>query len=140
IFEKSLAAWQQNNIDHHGKSAADMLWKDFSLHLKFLHEEGFVDEAGKLTDDGRWAACLRLDYPLLVAECLRENAFPVDNERLLAAIVAVFAYDRDDEIHLATAELPHKLMAALRKMLVAVRPMSRKLQAAGFQSPKLYPS
>ena len=140
IFERSFAAWQQNKTDGHTASAAALLWEDFSLHLGFLQREGFVDASGKLTDDGRWAARLRLDYPLLVAECLREDAFPVDDEKLLAATVAVFAYDRDDEIQMATKELPHKLMAALRKMLVAVRPMSRRLQTAGFKSPQLYPS
>ncbi len=140
IFERSFAAWQQNSIEGQTSSAAALLWKDFSLHLEFLQREGFVEAAGRLTDDGRWAARLRLDHPLLVAECLRENAFPEDNERLLAAVVAVFAYDRDDEIQLATKELPHKLMAALRKMLLAVRPLSRRLEAAGFVGAKLYTS
>jgi len=137
IFEKSFAAWQQNKTDSSKSSAADVLWKDFCLHLEFLQREGFVDAAGRLTDDGRWAAHLRLDHPLLVAECLRQSALPEDNERLLAAVVAVFAYDRDDEMQLMTPELPHKLMAALRKMLVTVRPLSRRLEAAGFVAAKL---
>ncbi len=137
IFERSFAAWQQNKTDGHTASAAALLWKDFSLHLEFLQQEGFVDAAGKLTDDGRWAARLRLDYPLLVAECLRKNAFPEDNDKLLAAVAAVFAYDRDDEMQMVTKELPHKLMAALRKMLLAVRPLSRRMETAGFVGAKL---
>jgi ATP-dependent RNA helicase HelY len=140
IFERSFAAWQQNKTDGHTASAAQLLWQDFSLHLEFLQREGFVDPTGKLTDDGQWAARLRLDYPLLVAECLRENAFPEDNEKLLAAVAAVFAYDRDDEMQMVAKELPHKLMAALRKMLLAVRPLSRRLEAAGFVGAKLYTS
>ena len=140
IFERSFAAWQQNSIEGQTSSAAALLWKDFSLHLEFLQREGFVENAGRLTEDGRWASRLRLDHPLLVAECLRKNAFPEDNERLLAAVVAVFAYDRDDEIQLAPKELPHKLMAALRKMLLAVRPLSRRLESAGFVGAKLYTS
>ena len=140
IFERSFAAWQQNSIEGQTSSAAALLWKDFSLHLEFLQHEGFVENAGRLTEDGRWASRLRLDHPLLVAECLRKNAFPEDNERLLAAVVAVFAYDRDDEIQLAPKELPHKLMAALRKMLLAVRPLSRRLESAGFVGAKLYTS
>jgi superfamily II RNA helicase len=140
IFERSFAAWQQNSIEGQTSSAAALLWKDFSLHLEFLQHEGFVENAGRLTEDGRWASRLRLDHPLLVAECLRKNAFPEDNERLLAAVVAVFAYDRDDEIQLAPKELPHKLMAALRKMLLAVRPLSRRLESAGFVGAKLHTS
>ena len=130
----------KTSIEGQTSSAAALLWKDFSLHLEFLQREGFVENAGRLTEDGRWASRLRLDHPLLVAECLRKNAFPEDNERLLAAVVAVFAYDRDDEIQLATKELPHKLMAALRKMLLAVRPLSRRLESAGFVGAKLYTS
>ena len=140
IYERSFAAWQQNNPGGHTASAAALLWKDFVLHLEFLQREGFVDAVGKLTDDGRWAARLRLDHPLLVAECLRENTFPQDNEKLLAAVAAVFAYDRDDEMQLTTKELPHKLMAALRKMLLAVRPLARRQEAAGFIGAKLFPS
>lgn len=140
IFERSFAAWQQNKTENHGASAADVLWQDFSLHLKFLCEEGFVDAAGKLTDDGHWASRLRLDHPLLVAECLRKDGFPMDNEKLLAAAVAVFAYDRDDEIQMVTKELPHKLTAVLRKMLLVVRPLSRRLTEAGFTGAKLFAS
>jgi len=140
IFERSFAAWQQGQSSHQGLSAADLLWKDFSLHLEFLQAENFVDAAGRLTDDGLWAARLRLDHPLLVAECLRKDGFPEDNEKLMAAVVAVFAYDRDDEIPLATKEMPHKLMAVLRKMLLVVRPLARRLEAAGFVSAKLFAS
>ena len=140
IFERSFAVWQQNKTDKQGLSAADLLWKNFSHHLEFLCQEGFVDTAGKLTNDGIWAARLRLDHPLLVAECLRKNAFPKDNEKLLAAVAAVFAYDRDDEMQLTTKDLPHKLTGALRNMLLAVRPLSRRLEKAGFAGPKLFAS
>jgi hypothetical protein len=34
----------------------------------------------------------------LVAQCLRADAFPVEDEKLLAAVMAVFAYDREDDI------------------------------------------
>jgi superfamily II RNA helicase len=76
----------------------------------------------------------------LVAECLRKGGFPGDNEKLLAAVVAVFAYDRDDEIQMVTKELPHKLTAVLRKMLLVVRPLSRRLEEAGFVGARLFAS
>ena len=139
IFERSFAAWQQNTTGGKGLSAADRLWRDFSRHLNFLQQERFVDPEGKLMEDGLWAARLRLDHPLPVAECLRKNALPED-EKLLAAVVAVFAYDRDDEMQLAAGGLPHILTAVLRKMLIAVRPLSQRLAAAGFFVPKLHPS
>jgi len=76
IFELSFAAYQQNRRYQKSYTAAtDHLWKDFVRHWGFLQQEGFVDEEGKLTADGLWASKLRLDDPLLVAQCLRENAF-----------------------------------------------------------------
>ena len=91
-----------------------------------------MDEAGRLTGDGHWASRLRLDHPLLVAQCLRENAFPEENERILAALVAIFAYDRDDEIKLTVKDMPPKLTLALKKVLLAVRPLAHRLEKAGF--------
>ncbi len=77
IFERSLAAYQQSKRDRQASfSAAKSLWEDFCRHLKFLQAEGFINESSQLTDDGHWAARLRLDHPLLVAQCLREGAFP----------------------------------------------------------------
>ena len=139
IFERSFAAYQQN-IRHHGAdfSAAKSLWKDFSRHFKFLQKEGFVDEAGALTEDGHWASKLRLDYPLLVAQCLRENAFPQDNEKLLAAVVAFFAYDRDDDMKMTVKDLPSKLTLSFKKVALAARPLIRRLEDADFPVVKLH--
>ncbi len=140
IFERSLAAYQQNTEGKQLTSAAKTLWEDFSRHLKFLQKEGFVDETGRLTDDGHWASRLRLDYPLLMAQCLRENVFPHENEKILAAIIAVFAYDRDAEINLTVKDMPPKLTQTLKKVLLTVRPLAHRLEAAGFSTAKLYPS
>ena len=141
IFERSFAAYQQSK-GHYGTStrAASSLWADFQRHLKILQKEGFVDQAGRLTPDGYWAAKLRLDHPLLVAQCLRENAFPEDNEKFLAAVVAIFTYDRDDEMKLAVKDFPPKLTQALKKVVLAVRPLANRLEAAGFATAKLHQS
>lgn len=141
IFERSLAAYQQSKRDRQAAfSAAKSLWEDFYRHLKFLQAEGFINESSQLTDDGHWAARLRLDHPLLVAQCLREGAFPAEDEKILAAIVAVFAYDRDAEIRLTAKDLPPKLMPALRKVMLVICPLSRRLQAASFTTAKFYPA
>jgi superfamily II RNA helicase len=141
IFERSLAAYQQN-IRHHGAafSAAKSLWADFSRHLKFLQKEEFVDKSGALTDDGHWASKLRLDHPLLVAQCLRENAFPEENEKILAAVVAFFTYDRDDDLKLTVKDLPPKLLLSFKKVVLAARPLIHRLEAAGFATAKLHTS
>lgn len=139
IFERSLAAYQQSERHHNvTHKAAKTLWEDLLRHLEFLKEEGFVGDDDKLTEDGFWAARLRLDSPLLVAECLRQQAFPDRNERLMAAVVSLFAYDRESEINIAVKDLPPRLIAALKKVLLVVRPLIRRLEAAGFTTPKLY--
>jgi superfamily II RNA helicase len=139
IFERSFAAYQQSKGQPCAStSAASSLWADFQRHLRILQKEGFVDHAGRLTPDGYWAAKLRLDHPLLVAQCLRENAFTEDNEKILAAVVAVFAYDRDDEIKLTVKDFPPKLMLSLKKVVLAVRPLAHRLEAAGFATAKLH--
>jgi superfamily II RNA helicase len=141
IFERSLAAYQQSKRDRQASfSAVKSLWEDFYRHMKFLQAEGFINESSQLTDDGHWAARLRLDHPLLVAQCLRERVFPEEDEKILAAIVAVFAYDRDDEIKLTVKDLPPKLMLSLKKVVLAVRPLAHRLEAAGFATAKLHPS
>jgi superfamily II RNA helicase len=141
IFERSLAAYQQNERQRNSaQRAARKLWVDFCRHLDFLKAEGFVSDEESLTADGFWAARLRLDAPLLVAECLRQQCFPEQNERLLAAVVALFAYDRDTEISVAVKDLPPKLTAALKKTFLVVRPLMRRLNAAGFVTAKLTPA
>jgi superfamily II RNA helicase len=126
IFEKSLGAYQKS------KRAGSNLWDDFQKHLAFLKAEGFVDEQTQLTEDGIWASRLRLDQPLLIAECLRNDAFPKDDEWLLAAVVAPFVYDGDQEIKIYKKRFPRKLMAAYDKIVLTVGPISKRMIEAGF--------
>lgn len=141
IFDRSFAVYQQSQRrrDTAG-SVAHSLWKDFLRHVKFLRQEGFVDEKGRLTEDGRWASKLRLDYPLWVAQCLRENVFSEEDEKIMAAILAVFAYDRESEIRLTVKDVPPTLRMALRRVTHAVRPLIRRMEAAGFAAAKLHPA
>lgn len=139
IFEKSFAAYQQDRRKD-ASASASKLWHDFLRHLRFLKQEGFVDDAGRLTEDGHWATRLRLDYPLLVAQCLRENVFPRDDEKMLAAVVAVFAYDRDDEINIVIKDMPPHLHSLLRKINLALKPLMQRLRTAGFATAKFYPA
>jgi len=126
IFERSLATYQQR------KRAGSDLWNDFERHLAFLKREGFVDERDHLTKDGVWASRLRLDQPLLIAECLRHDAFPGKDERLLAAVIAPFVYDGDQKMKTYTGRVPRKLKAACDITASSVRPISDRMTGAGF--------
>ncbi len=133
IFENSLAAFQQDEHRREGrKSAASRLWRAFQRHLDFLKAEGFVGDDGRLTADGVWAAQLRLDHPVLIAECLRRGALPRDDAALLAAVIAPFVYDRGQEIAVKRKELPRRLVAAYDRVIDTVFPMMERLDAAGF--------
>ncbi len=140
IFQHSLATYQRAR----GKKREDTadasldLWDDFQRHLTFLKEEGFVDENNRLTDNGFWASKLRLDQPLLIAECLKQQVFPIDNERLLAAIIAPFVYDGDQNIKLTGNKLSRKLIRSYNRVVVTLKPLSERLKAAKFPVSTLY--
>jgi superfamily II RNA helicase len=126
IFERSLAIYQQK------KRVRSDLWNDFERHLAFLKREAFVDERNRLTEDGIWASRLRLDQPLLIAECLRHDAFPRDDESFLAAVIAPFVYDGDKKIKTPLRRVSGKLKAACDITASTVRPISDRMQEAGF--------
>lgn len=114
------------------------LWDEFRRHLAFLVETGFVTEDGNLTDDGFWAAQLRIDRPLLVAEGLRTGLFPYKDPALLAGAMALFVNDREveEEPYLKDSEDPVYLsMSNLRKGL---RPFLKLLKKNGFVTEPLY--
>jgi superfamily II RNA helicase len=134
IFEKSLASYQMNRNATQRKAYGQGtgLWDDFLRHLNFLKQEGFVDERDRLTETGRWASKLRLDQPLLIAECLRQDAFPRRDEKLLAAVVAPFVHDADQETHIDLKKIPRRLAQACLRVVKTVRPLSRRMEHAGF--------
>lgn len=129
IFERSFADFQ--NLRAGKKGRAD-LWRDFRKHLDFLRQEGFVDEKDRLTDDGMWASRLRLDQPLLIAECLKKKVFPERDMALLCAMIAPFVYDRELDIPVKRKETPRKLRQAFDRMVVSLGPLVKRVREAGF--------
>jgi len=132
VFERSLADYQ-----HRKKRGKTTLWKDFNRHLDFLKAEGFVDAQNRLTDDGIWASQLRLDQPLLIAQCLRDEALPHDSEALLAAVIAPFACDRNSTIAIDRSSLPKRLKKAYDRVSRATTPLSKRMADAGFDTAPL---
>lgn len=138
IFERSLAAYQRNHTSRHDDTgqAAQELWTDFARHLRFLKEEGFVDGQDYLTENGLWASKLRLDQPLLIAECLRRDILPKGDEKLLAALMAPFIYDGDQELFYRNP--PRKLREASHKVATTLKPLMERMRQAGFKVNTLY--
>jgi superfamily II RNA helicase len=79
-----------------------------------------------------------LDQPLLIAECLRREAFPRRDERLLAAVVAPFVYDGDQESRINLKKMPRKLGQACHRVVTTLNPLSKRMEDAGFTVNPLY--
>jgi superfamily II RNA helicase len=74
------------------------LWLSFKRHLRFLKENGFVDEGHQLTPDGYWASKLRLDQPLLISEAIRRGSLDDQHPDVLAGSLAPFVWDKPQEV------------------------------------------
>jgi len=128
IFERSLASYQ----DGPDTGEKGSRWDDFLKHLAFLKKENFVDEADRLTENGIWASKLRLDQPLLIAECLRKDAFPRHDAKLLAALVAPFVYDGDQEIKITRKITPRKLVRGFNRLRRQLTDLLERMQQEEF--------
>jgi len=140
IFDRCFAAYQLVSPGREGVSRKNglSLWEDFRRHLTFLKQEGFVNENDRLNENGTWASKLRLDQPLLIAECLRKDVFPRDDDKLMAAVVAPFVYDGDQNINVTKRRIPRKLISAYQKVVSTLQPLSKRMKAAGFTVTPLY--
>lgn len=108
------------------------LWQDFSRHLAFLKEAGYVSESGELTRDGRWASQLRVDQPMLIAEGLRLGVFPDHDPDLFAAVMAAFVYEQESEEHVDKALISSELLDAFHKVKKELRPFAKFMAGRGF--------
>jgi len=131
IFSQSFASYQRQQ-GRKGKDNQPDLWSDFQRHLQLLKEEGFVGADGRLTENGIWAAKLRLDQPLLIAECLRRGVLPRNDEKLFAAAIAPFVYDGDQEATLIKKDIPGRLTRACNRIAKAIAPLSERLKDRDF--------
>ncbi|MFH1092260.1 MAG: hypothetical protein V1742_11905, partial [Pseudomonadota bacterium] len=126
------------DLEADSRTSGPVLWTFFLRHLDFLQAEGFVARDETLTQDGLWAARLRLDHPLLIAEGIRAGAWPEDDPALLAALVAPFVMDKERE---ALTEEVHRVPPALTspwlKLEKTLEPLIKQLLAHGFEIPKL---
>ncbi|MBN1545270.1 MAG: DEAD/DEAH box helicase [Syntrophaceae bacterium] len=134
IFEQSLASYQAGP----NKSGNGSRWEDFLKHLTFLKQENFVDENDRLTENGIWASKLRLDQPLLIAECLRKGSFPRYDAKLLAALVAPFVYDGEQEVKITRKMTPRKLARGFNRLKRHLADLMERMAAQGFHLNPMY--
>ena len=139
LLQRSLAAYQQRGKPFGDQNSAQThLWEDFQRHLAFLKETGYVDKDNRLTRDGQWAAQLRIDQPLQVAEGLRRELFPQDDPALLAAVMAAFVNEKETDDHLDSKTLPRTMTAAVKRINRELKGFSKHMQSRGFDTRQLF--
>jgi superfamily II RNA helicase len=114
------------------------LWDDFTSHLNFLKEAGYVTETGALTEEGRWASQLRVDQPLLIAEGFRRGLLPQKNPHLLAAVIAAFVSERETDTKIPKKQIPPNLLGAFERVVKGLRPFAWQMLKRGFQARVLH--
>ena len=145
LLEKSFASYQIS-LGKQGRQARKeygyglkYLWQDFLAHLDFLKEEGFVTKEGSLTEDGEWTSQLRMDQPLMVAQCLRQGLLPDQDPVMLAAVMAAFVNEKVfDEDPALGRKMPKRLTRQFVKLREELSPFAERLLAGGFSAPNLY--
>ena len=113
------------------------LVQEFGHHLDLLIEAGYLDESAVPTYDGQWAAKLRLDHPLLIAELIRSGEFSQLTPTELASLVAPFVMDKDKESFISK-ELwvrARPLWKKFRRVLNRLKPLMRLMISRGFEVP-----
>jgi superfamily II RNA helicase len=119
------------------EEARNALWKEFEKHLQFLSLTGFATEEGALTADGLWAAQLRLDQPLLIAELIRKGILNDLKPELLCGVIAPFVNDkfRDLEVDDAVQWERAPLASAFARMKRALDELIDLKKKHGFEVP-----
>jgi len=117
----------------------ERLIHDFYNHLNLLKDLEYLDQDGVPTHDGRWAARLRLDHPLLIAELIRRGELKGLEPQELAALIAPFVVDKDKEI-LLSRELWQKTRSLWKIFLKTIRqlkPLAQFMAERGFDVPAI---
>jgi ATP-dependent RNA helicase HelY len=158
LIDRSLAAYQQSapaddaepetGTNHRARPAAGKarhrdvrkaLWVDFQRHLVFLKETGFVDPEDRLTWEGRYAAQLRLDHPLLVSEAIRSGVFEGADAETLAGMIATFVVggEHREEPEGVLRVQSRELTQRVTRMKRELKDLLRALKRGGFETPEI---
>ncbi|MDR1920707.1 MAG: ATP-dependent DNA helicase, partial [Candidatus Adiutrix sp.] len=140
LLTGSLAVWQEAACGNERPSEAALsraskdVFESFQKYLDFLKQEKLVTRKDALTADGRWAAELRLDHPLVFYAGIKAGAWPLDPAALAAAVAGLVS-DRESNKPLPRRKPPVRLAGALTALALATGPMINRLEEAGFDTP-----
>ncbi|MBK7973797.1 MAG: DEAD/DEAH box helicase [Deltaproteobacteria bacterium] len=89
------------------------LWREFERYVAVLRHFGYVGVDDRPTPEGLWAALLRLDHPLLLAEGIRNGAI-VPDRSIVAVAGALAGGDREFK---RNPELPAEVGQAIVRLV-----------------------
>ncbi|MDR3605442.1 MAG: DEAD/DEAH box helicase [Syntrophaceae bacterium] len=137
LLELSFASYSLNQA--RAKKVKTKLIEQFYIHTGLLEELGYLDKDGVPTSDGKWAAKLRLDQPLLIAELIRSGDLSNLDPTSLASLIAPFVVDKDREIQMSR-ELwndTRKLWKQFRNIIQRLKPLVNYMIDKGFDFPPI---
>ncbi len=135
LLKLSFARFQQSGKkfrQFEDASGEEALWQAFQHHLSFLEKLKYATNDGALTDTGKWAAMLRVDQPILIAEGFRNGLFPESDPALLAATIAMFVFDRDTGDDIDRRLLSDTLLDSLLRVGEGLHPLADQMAAENF--------
>jgi ATP-dependent RNA helicase HelY len=145
LLDKSFVAYlmtaggRKKEYDLPTNATTKQLWESFLSHLDFLKEKKYVTNAHRLTPDGEWTSQLRIDHPLMVAEGIRKDLFPISNPSMLAAMMAAFVNEREtDDESIEASIAPKTLFKTFKKINNGLTPFAAEMESNGFQTPRLF--
>ncbi len=141
MLERSFANFllrEKNRKRRGSRQSLEDLKADFQRHLSFLKEKDYVDADDRLTADGVWAARLRIDQPLLIAEGLRRGLFAGLSAPRLAGVMAAFVNERETDEHLESEGIPRQLRRDHASFLRGLAPLVRDMRRRGFEVRPFY--
>ncbi len=144
LLERSFAAYQITDkvkgkrLRRYVGYGQRHLIEDFNRHLEFLRHHKYVANDGTLTEDGQWASRLRVDQPLLIAEGFRHGIFPDTDPALLAAIMAIFVFEREADEKLEKKLVAKSLRKLYQEFAVTLSPFIDEMAGWGFETRVMY--
>ncbi len=144
LLKRSFATWLiiTKAADSRRKSRMadihEVLWEDFLRHVDFLKETGFVGSDDRLTNDGLWASQLRVDQPLLVAECLRRGLLPDGNADRMAGVFACLVNERETDDRMEGRLLPNRLKTTVTRIQKKLTGFACHMKSRGFDVRRFY--
>jgi superfamily II RNA helicase len=128
---------QQREVERLRKTLHDRehgLWERFEECARLLQQFDYLNEEWKPSPDGAWAAKLRVENALFIAELVRADYFATSEPRVLAALAGALAAG-DREINIDYQEGEEQIFLQFKRAIKIARKISHVQDRAGLFFP-----